>query len=716
MSVIQSIRDKYARWAVVAIALSLLGFILMDAFAGRSSIFGKAPTTVGSINGEKIEIQDFEKKVKAQESYAQQQGYGGGEESRQQVIESVWNSEVDQAILNKEFEHLGLAISKKEINDMLFGPNPPEQIKQSFTDPNTGVYDPQTVQQYFANLRKSGTPEQKAQMNQFLANLENQRLTEKYASLLGNSSYFPKWFIEKQNADNSLISNISYVAVPYSTIADNTVTVSNDDIKAYINAHKKDFEQDVESRAIEYVLFDAAPSATDSIAAEKQLQDLKSEFAATNDEAAFLARNGSGINFFNGYIAGSKIQVPAKDSILSLGKGQVYGPYLDANNLVLAKFVDSKVLPDSVKVRHILLGVTNPQTGQPLMSDSVAKQKADSVAAAIRGGASFDALEAQYSTDQAAHKDKGVMTFSSSDIQGENFAKEFAQFILFDGKPGDKKVVKTNFGYHYIEILQAQNPQTHYKIAYLAKPISASNETDNEASNAANMFAGNSRSYKAFTDNFQKDLKGKGYNKLVAADIKPNDYAVQGIGNSRQLVKAIFGVDEGEVIEPVRVGDYYVVAAVTEVAEEGVMGIAKARSVVEPVLRNQKKAEQIKAKIGNISTLEAASTTLGQPVQSVDSLRFSGDRNSGLSYESKVIGASFNPANKGKVVQQPIDGQAGVYVLSVRGTGTVPVESANIEDQRRMLEMQSRQSMMYRNPIQSLRKVADIEDNRANFY
>src|SRR5687768_3371099 len=124
MSVIQNIRDKYARWAVVAIALSLLGFILMDAFAGRGSIMGGNSTTLGVINGEKIDVQDFERKVKAQEEYAQQQGYAMGEEGRQQVIESVWNSEVEQAIMTDEFDNLGLNVGKKELNDFLFGPNP----------------------------------------------------------------------------------------------------------------------------------------------------------------------------------------------------------------------------------------------------------------------------------------------------------------------------------------------------------------------------------------------------------------------------------------------------------------------------------------------------------------------------------------------------------------------------------------------------------------
>lgn len=714
MSVIQSIRDKYARWAVIAIALALLGFIMMDAFASRTNIFGGSSNVVGRINGKKIEVQEFEQKVKAQEEYAQRQGYAG-EESRSQAINSVWSQEVEKALLEDEFEKLSMTVTDKELNDVLFGANPPEDIKQGFTDPNTGQFNLSAAQQYFANLRKSGTEEQKAQMRQYLDNLVYQRLAEKYMSLMSNSYYFPKWMLEKQNLDNSLISKISFVSAPYASISDSTVKVSDDEIKSYINDHKKDFEQEEETRSISYVVFSAAPTAADSVAARNNLSGLVNEFATTKDEAAFLTRNASTISVFL-YAPASQIQVPAKDSIFALPVGGVYGPYLDASNYVLAKKVDTRSLPDSVKVRHILLGTTDPRTGQPLMPDSIAKAKADSVAAAIRGGANFDSLEAKYSTDQAAHQEKGVMTFSSMQIQGENFAKEFGDFILFNGKTGDKQVVKTNFGYHYIEIMEQKNVQPHHKIAYLSKPIEASDETDNAAQNAANLFAGNSRDSKSFNDNYEKTLKGKGINRLSATDIRPTDFNVNGLGTSRNFVKDIFDTDGGDVLQPHRVGDAYVVAMVTEISEEGVVGVNKARAVVEPILRNEKKAEQLKKKLGSITTLEAAAAKLGQPVQTADSLRFNGNRNPALGYEGKVIGAAFNPTNKGKVVPEALAGQAGVYVIRVDNVGTTPVEAANIEEQRKALQMQARQSMQYRSPLYALRKASKIKDNRANFY
>ena len=124
--------------------------------------------------------------------------------------------------------------------------------------------------------------------------------------------------------------------------------------------------------------------------------------------------------------------------------------------------------------------------------------------------------------------------------------------------------------------------------------------------------------------------------------------------------------------------------------------------------------------IGQVTTLEEVAAKTKQTIQVSDSLRLSGGRSFG--YEPKVLGAIFNPANKGKVVTQPIVGMNGVYVIKVEDQTTTPVEVANIEDQRKQLEMQMqnqlRQQMQYgMNPIlDPLKKSATIKDNRAKFY
>ena len=704
MSVIQSIRDKYARWAVVAIVISLLGFIMMDAFSGRGGL-GQRSTTIGSVNGEEIDYIDFEKKVKAQEAAAKQQGY-----TQEQLMENVWNGEVMQNIMDDQFEELGMTVGKKELTDLLFGTNPPQDLKQRFSDPNTGVYDANQASQLINNIRKSGSAEEKAQLNDYLENLMFNRKVEKYTSLLTNSAYFPKWLIEKQNVDNSLISRASYVTAPYTLISDSAIKISDKDVQSYIDANKKEFEQKEESRTINYVVFDAAPTAPDSAATQAQVASLKEAFQTTTDAPSFVVQQGSTIEFLDAYVAGSKIQIGVKDSIFALPNGGVFGPYLDGGSYVLAKKIDEKVLPDSATVRHILIQTADPQTGSMLLDDSTAKRRIDSIENAINNGANFEVMAMQFSNDQGSAQKGGVYDYFP---QGQ-MVKAFNEYA-FEKPVGSRGVVKTEFGYHLIEVLGQKGSDRNYKIAYMAKNISPSTETDNAASTAASAFAGNSSSLKSFNENFDKNLKGKGYNKLVAQDILPGASEIQGLGTSRTMVRNIFAADEGDVLQPERVGSAYVVAAVTEVNEAGTQSVAKARLVVEPILRNKKKAEQLKQKVGKITTLEAASTALGQPIQVADSLRFNGS-NPTLGFESKVIGASFNQNNKGKVVPEAIEGQSGIFVLRVDNIGTTPVQSGSIQEQREMLKMQARQQAMYRSPLEALKNAANIKDDRSKFY
>lgn len=710
MSILQKIRDKGAIISVVLIGLALLGFILMDAFSGRTGIGSGNSTTIGSVNGHKIEFMDFEQKVKAQEDAARQQGYDPGEAGRQQILESAWNAEVQQVLMEEQFDELGMTVSDKEINDYLFGNNPPQDLRQRYTDQATGQYDPRGVQQLVADIKGKGSPEEKAQLGNYIASLRSNRQAEKYYSLLANSVYVPKWYAEKQHQDNSLIAKVSFVNVPYSTISDSAVKVSDDEIKAYMNDHKKDFEQKDETRSINYVVFNASASTADSAAVRNQVAGLKAGFQAANDAATFLTQQGSTIQFADAYFPGSKIQIPVKDSIFALSNGAVYGPYLDASNYVLAKKIDAKMLPDSAKVRHILVQTFNPQTQQMLLPDSVAAKRADSVLTALKNGASFDSLVARFSDDEPSKAKGGVYDYFP---QGQ-MVKAFNDFA-FTKPVGTRDTVKTEFGYHIVEVLGQKGSQMNYKIAYLAKPIVPSDETDNAASNAASRFVGESKDAAAFNANYNKTLKAQGINKLVAEDIKPGDFNITGLGISRSLVKNIFEAKKGEVLQPERVGEAYVVATVTDVHPAGLQSVSKARAIVEPVLRNKKKAEQIKAKIGKVSTLEAASATVAQPIQVVDSLRFAGG-NPALSFEMKVIGASFNPANKGKVVPEAIAGQAGVYVLRVDNVSAVAVMAGSIPEQRLALQMQARQAAAAVNPIDALIKKADIKDNRNKFY
>jgi peptidyl-prolyl cis-trans isomerase D len=721
MSIIQQIRDK-AAWLVFGlIALSLIGFLLMDA---RSSKFfgGSRPTVVGEINGQKIEYTTFEQMVTGKEEEYKQRGYPTSDAMQQTVRDNVWKEMVEEALLNNDYASLGLEVSDKEINDMLVGPNAIPDIKQAFTDPKTGIFDAQQAAARINAMRalvKAGPKKNGDNSNyegarrffeEALPQLIKMRLREKYMALFANTTYIPKWMIEKSNADNSQLAAVSYVSTPYFLVPDSAAKVSDADIQDYIDKHKDAFKQD-ESRSIAYVTFDASPSSGDSAKLKQQLSEMTKEFAKTTDVATFLGRMGTEQAFFDNFVPKSRIQVPFKDSIFALSKGEVYGPYLDGGDYSIAKLVDTKSLPDSARARHILIATVNPQSGQPVLEDSVAKQRIDSVKYLLEHGASWDSVALRFSDDGSKIKGGDLGWFSTDQTAQQHMVPEFNNFIL-NGKKGDKGIVKSQYGYHYIEILDEKNYEPFYKIAYLSHKIETSPETDQAASGLASQFAGLSRDAKSFDDNAQKDH----YQKQLAPDITPVDFTIPGLGPNRQLIRWIYESELGNVSEPYSVGDKYVVAVVTEINKEGIKSPAKARNQIEPLLRNKKKAEQILKKVGNPASLDAAASAAGQTVQHADSVLFSRPV---LGYnggpEPKVVGYAFSKDMAGKAISPAIAGNSGVFFIKVDNAGAMSNPTAELSQQQFMMEQQQRQ-LIYNGLMDAIRKLADIKDYRGKFF
>lgn len=710
MSVIQQIRDKYARIAVIAIALALLGFILMDAFAGRGRMFGGRETTMGKINGKKVDAEAFMRRVS---EITKRQGFEG-ENGTAQAVNGLWQQELTDKIMGDQYDELGISISDKELDQLLFGPNPPQEFRQAFGNPqDPQAWDPGQVRQQYNQIKKSGTPEQKAQLAELIDYIGKQTLLNKYNALLTNSVYIPKWFLEKRNVDNSQVANAAYVSVPYTTISDSAVKVTDADITDYIKAHQKDFEQKEESRSFSYVSFSAAPSAADSAAVRNQLLSLKDSFQRAGNVQQFLVANRSLAQYNETYVSDKDLNIQSKDSIFKAPVGVVTGPLVEQDAMLLTRIMDKKTQPDTVKVRHILISL-NPQNaaGQPgTARDSVtAKRIADSVQRIIAAGASFDSIAVKLSDDAGSKFRGGVYDSITRQTQ---FVPEFKDFA-FNNPVGAKGVVKTQFGYHYMEVLSQKGSSPVYKLALFALPIEASSETQSQASNEANMFAGNVKDEKSFNDYFEKNLKAKGYQKQVASNLHPMDFFVTGVnGSARELVKDVFKADKGDVVSPSQpINNSYIVAVVTDVNKAGLPSASSVRQMLEPVLRNKKKADMIKKQMGAVTDLNVVATKFNQQVQRADSLHFTGG--GALGYENKVLGAIFNPANKGKVCSEGIAGQAGVYAIRTDAVFTAAVDNAGIAQQRQMLEMQSRQ--MFRSPVEVLQKKADIKDYRSNFY
>ncbi|MBC7626974.1 peptidylprolyl isomerase [Ferruginibacter sp.] len=705
MQIIQNIREKGSVIVIGVIALSLIGFIMMDSRTASSR--SGSSSSVGKINGETIDSKTLIEKVKQLED--QRGGHVSGPELYQ-LRQSAWDQLVADKVLNTEFEKLGLVFSPKELSSILFSEDAPQTLKQAFTDKNTGMYDIEKAKQWWIQAKKSKGEQRDAIDAQIVEPLILQTLANKYSSLLAASAYYPTWMQEKENMDSKTFANISYVSIPYNVISDSTVKVSDDELLDYMSKHKNIYKQDG-GRIISYVSFSALPSKADTVQTLELVTNLKASFSADTNAKAFVARNMSAINFEDSYTPKSKLAMTQKDSITALPNGAVFGPYLDGKNIVLAKMLGSRQLPDSVKCRHILIATKNSQTGEQTLSDSIAKKRIDSIETAIKGGEDFNKMVLMYSDDQGSKDKKGEYDFTAT--QFSTLAKEFAETIFY-GAAGDKKVVKSDFGYHYIEVLSQKSFETAYKIAFTAKEILPSDETINLASEQATKLSGEARDGKALEAYVAK----KGLRKIdIPTLIKENDYRLGSLQDARQLIKWAFEAKQGDVSEPFNIQDQFVVGVLDKIQPDGLPDAKTARPMVEQTVRNLKKADEIGKKLGATPTLESAAAAYKVSVSSAgadSTITFASQIINGVGQEPKLIGASFNKANQTKA-SELINGANGVYILKVNSLGNKaaidPALMSMLASEKTKTMVQTTYSF-----FESLKKMADIKDNRSKIY
>jgi peptidyl-prolyl cis-trans isomerase D len=711
MQIIQNIREKGAAIMVALLALTLIGFILMDAQSGGSKLFSGISKEVGSVNGQEISYDYFSKKVNAAELQQEQQ-YGQKPTGAQaaQIRNQVWNQLVAENVFFAEADKLGINFTAKELSSILSSNSPDNPLMQdkNMIDPATGALDQAKVKEALNNIKKA-KGEQREQIEAQL--LEPQKIgsiSQKYVALLNASAYYPTWMQEKDAKEGKKMATISYVAVPYNVISDSTIKVTDAEVEKYVAANKSLFKQEA-GRKISYVTFSQLPNAADSAATLQIVNGLKERFAADNNAKNFLALNASAIQFDSTYKKKSAIQSSMLDSIIKVPQGTVYGPYVDNGKYILAKILGSKVVPDSAKARHILIGTIDPQTGNVLMADSAAKAKADSIYKAIKGGANFAAMVAQFSTDQGSKEKGGVY---ESFPYGQ-MVPEFNDFCF--GKPaGAMEVVKTQFGYHIIEAMGTKGSSPVYRVAFMAKDIFASEATTNTALADATKAAGEKTAAK-----LDAYLKAKGLSKTsFPQTIKENDFSVGQLQEARALVRWAFEAKQGDVSEPFSIGDNFVVATVDKIFAEGTQDVATARPMAENAIKNEKRAAEITKKLGAAATLESAAAAYNQQVQTAgadSTLTFTAQIINGIGPEPKVIGAAFNPANQSKAAT--IVGKSGVYVIKTNSITDKPADTpeaaANIKKQR----LTALRSQAVGDWFEGgLKKAAKIKDERNKFY
>ena len=709
MQIIQGIRDKGAAIVIVVISLSLIGFILMDAKQGGNN-YNTGGGSMGKVDGQAVEQNEFNTKVKNLELQEEQQSGAKPTNSRiAQIREQVWNQVVAERVFYAEAGKLGIDFTSKELDKVLKSNEPGNPFLQDrqMMDPATGKLDINKVNQALINIKKM-KGEQWDMVNAQI--LEPQKLTSistKYFALLNASAYYPAWMEEKDLKEKNNFAAISYVQVPYQTISDSTIKVSDAEIENYVSKHKDLFKQEA-GRMISYVAFSQLPSAADSARTKGVLENLKTEFTNETNVKTFLARNASAIDFDTNYLPKSKIKSVAVDSIIRLQAGSVYGPYVDNKDYVLAKYIGSKTLPDSVNARHILIATVNSQTGEPILEDSVAKNRADSIFAAIKGGANFALLALQFSSDGSKEKGGDLGTFGYGQMVPEFNDYSFNKPVVSMG------IVRTQYGYHIIEVMKQKGQSPAYKIGFLAKEIFSSEETINKASNDAIKLSAEKDPKK-----IEAYIQNNGLKKITApALIKENDAQIGQMQDARQLVRWVFEAKKGDVSDPMPVGDQFIVATVEKVYKEGTQDVETARPLAENSIKEEKKGEMIIKNLGANATLETAASKYSKEILTAgadSSITFKTQIINSLGNEPKLIGAIFNKTNLNKVAA-PLAGKTAVYVFKVNSIAAKATDPNENIAQFRTEQTTALRNQAVTNWFEGLRKKATVTDNRSKFF
>lgn len=706
MAVIQKIRDKYAKVAGGVIVVALVAFILADYAKGGNN---GPSTTIGKVNGDKIDDAEYQLAIKQREDQAKQQGQTATLDDNQtaQIRDEVFNQMINEKLLANAENKLGLTVTKAEENDLLTGSNPDPQIKQIFTDRNTGVFNPQEVAARIAQIKKD--PQTKGQWEIFVNSLIKNRHAAKFNALITGAIYTPKFILDETNKDRNTIAKINYVKLPFTLVPDADVKVTDDEIKKYLEDHKAMFTVKDPMRGVDFVAFNIVPSAADTARALADLEKIKTEFASSTDDDAFVTRNSQNQIPVAYFTKEQMKNFPNVDEITSAPVGSIVGPFYDGQSYMLAKIKDQKVLPDSVKFRQILVATKAVAEGMTPLSETAAKARIDSVIAMSTGGVPFDTLASHYSDDPNNKNTGGVAEIVLG--QRTQLPKDFGDFV-FEGHTGEKKMIKTDVGYYYLEIMDQKAPTASSKIAFISHSFNYSDSTNTALYSLATQFAGGAKNATAF-DNL---AKSKGYNIGNADGLNKNSFVIPNLGSSRDLVKWAYDAKMGDVSPVYTIGGKYIVAKLSNILDAGLAPINnKTRPFFEGYVRNAKKAEILKNKVKGQATLEAIAQSQGQQLGTADSVNFGQGFIAGVGQEMKVVGYTFNKAFKPNTLSPGIAGRDGLYFISLLGTTSLPEQPRNIDMERKMSDYQMKANAAQL-VLSGMKDAAEVKDTRSDLY
>lgn len=617
--------------------------------------------------------------------------------------------------MEEQYEKLGLRVESEQINNALsvYLANDP-----TFQDEN-GNYSELKMLEYVADIKANAkvNPAPLENWENYIKNVKQTVLENTYLGMLrgGLTSTIAEG--EQQYRFENDKIDIEFVHIPYTSIDDASITVSDEEIAAYIKANPKKFEVEPEVD-FQYVLIEETASQEDIEAAEaeisalidnrREMNNLSNKidtilgFRETQNYQEYV-NSHSDVPYTDRWYTKEQLPAAIKDTIFDLNEGDIYGPYQVDKTLNLTKVIEKRQLPDSARVRHILIPLGLNRTDSITRTDAQAKKTADSLLTILKGNKSkFATFVKQFSSDTGSIENDGVYDW----FEYTKMVPAFRDYS-FEQKTGDMGIVKTNFGYHIVEVLGQKDFKDVVKIATITKEIEPSEPTINEIFAEATTFE-----IEAAKGDFSEQAKALGLSVRPVNKVGKMDSQIQGIGTNRQIVNWAFN-EETEVgdISRFNVSQGYVIVQLTRKDPKGLKSIAESSAEVTPILRNKKKAEQIMNRNSG-KTMQEIATGENVTVQTASAMTMSAPTIPGAGNEPKVVGVAF-----GKDVGEEtglIEGKTGVFKVKVTAINKAP-DLDNYAPYANELNAGVTQGLNS-NVFKALKESADIEDNRAVFY
>jgi peptidylprolyl isomerase/peptidyl-prolyl cis-trans isomerase D len=711
MAVLSKIRER-SLFLILIIAMALFAFVLSGLF--DSNMFNKNVSNVGEVNGEPISREEFGQEVELF------RGRSGGRTTNSQNVNSAWNSLVREKIYKAQLEKSGIVVGEKDVWDAMVTQIAAQNSPQFMNE--AGLFSEEKLKEYIATL-KDNSEEDEAGAAAWISwlnyeknikegleqNTYNQLIRAGLGSTLKEGEH--KYFYDNTSVD------VDYVYVPFNSIPDSLINITQEDIKAYIKSHPKDFTVP-ESRDIKYVQFKIEATEEDEAAIRKELEmmiDDREEYsnaAKTNvtlvgfknaeDMAQFNSDNDSDTPFDPSYYNRGQLPKILSDSLFDKNAGEVFGPYKDLGYYKMSKILDIKQIPDSVKASHILIPHVGSGSADPTVTrtEEQARQVADSLLAVVSGDSSrFAELAMEMSSDQVSGQRGGDLGWFGY----RTMIPEFRDYC-FENNVGDMGVVKSQFGFHVIRIDDQRNKQRTVQVGTFSRKIDPSEDTENEIFERAETFASELSA--------GKEISGvaKDFDAVVkpVLNLEVFDDNIGQLGSQRQIVRWAF--EESTEVGDIRRFDTDNGYIVVVLDKKNKAGLSDRGQNVRGILMKEKKAELIKdrssgatleeiAKQNNTDKKVARAVSNSSPVFA-GSGRF-------VDIAGVVTGLDEN------VLTRDIVGQSGVVYATVTSK-TLPTELNNYNGNKKEIErsMASRSMQIY----ESIKENADIVDNRSVFY